>query len=133
MHHRVIILGNLGRDPELRYTPTGKAVCDFSVATNRNWTNADGTAESEVCWFRVTAWGKLAELFNQYLAKGEAVYVEGRLNPDNASGGPRTYTRQDGTCGASYEVTAETVRFLGRRTAESGGEAEGDAQDELPF
>jgi single-strand DNA-binding protein len=133
MHHKITLLGNLGREPELRYTPTGKAVCNLSVATNHNWSNTDGMAESETCWFRVTAWGKLAELANQYLARGEAVYIEGRLNPDDASGGPRTYTRNDGTCGASYEVVAETVRFLGKRTTESGGDGESGGQDELPF
>ena len=122
MYHKVTIIGNLGRDPEMRYTPDGTAVTDLSVATNRKWTNKDGTPGEETVWFRCTAWRKLAETVNQYLTKGRQVYVEGRLNPDSATGGPRTYTRSDGTPGAQYEVTVDTVRFL-------GGRGEGDVSD----
>jgi len=115
MYHKVIIVGNLGRDPEMRYTPDGTPVTDFSVATNRRWNRPDGTQGEETVWFRVTAWRKLAEICNQYLSKGRAVLVEGRLNPDPETGGPRVWTRSDGTPGASYEVTALTVKFLGGR------------------
>jgi single-strand DNA-binding protein len=115
MYQKIIIAGNLGRDPEMRYTPDGTPVTNFSVATNRKWNNPDGTQNEETVWFRVTAWRQLAELCNQYLTKGRQVLVEGRLNPDRETGGPRVYTRSDGTSGASYEVTALTVRFLGGR------------------
>ena len=122
MFQRVTIIGNLGRDPEMRYTPSGTAVTDFSVATNRKWTNKDGTPGEETVWFRCSAWGKTAETVNQYLTKGRQVYVEGRLKPDSATGGPRTYTRSDGTPGAQYEVTVDIVKFL-------GGRGEGDVSD----
>lgn len=122
MYHKVTIIGNLGRDPEMRYTPSGTAVTDFSVATNRKWTNKDGTPGEETVWFRCSAWGKTAETVNQYLTKGRQVYVEGRLNPDSASGGPRVFTRGDGTPGAQYEVTIERIQFL-------GGRGEGDVSD----
>ena len=122
MFQRVTIIGNLGRDPEMRYTPDGKPVTDFSVATSSKWTNKDGTPGEETVWFRCTAWGKLAENVNQYLTKGRQVYVEGRLKPDSATGGPRTYTRSDGTPGAQYEVTVNNIKFL-------GGRGEGDVSD----
>jgi single-strand DNA-binding protein len=81
MFHKVILVGNLGRDPEMRYTPGGQAVCTLSVATNRTWTR-DGEQQKETTWFRVTVWGKQAESVNQFLKKGRQVLVEGRLNPD---------------------------------------------------
>jgi len=115
MYHKVIIVGNLGRDPEMRYTPDGTAVTNFSVASNRRWSSQDGSQSEETTWFRVTAWRQLAELCNQYLTKGRQVLVEGRLTPDRESGGPRVWTANDGQPRASFEVTAITVRFLGGR------------------
>lgn len=115
MYHKVIVVGNLGRDPEMRYTPDGTPVATFSLATNRRWTNPDGSSGEETIWFRVTCWRRLAETVTEYLAKGRTVLVEGRLQPDRTTGGPRVYQRQDGTYGAAYEITAETVRFLGGR------------------
>ena len=115
MYHRIIIVGNLGRDPEMRYTPQGTPVTNFTVATNRTYTNANGEQVKETIWFRVSAWGKLAETCNQYLKRGMRVLVEGRLIPDLATGGPRIYTRQDGTVGAAFEVRAQVVRFLTSR------------------
>lgn len=132
--HTIIIVGNLGRDPEMRYTPTGQAVTSFSVASSRSYTNQNGEKVDETTWFRITAWGKLAETCNQYLHKGSKVLVEGRLVPDK-NGGPRIFTRQDGTSGASFEVTAATVRFLSARG--EGGEAmvesPGESEDDIPF
>lgn len=138
MYHTIIIVGNLGRDPEMRYTPSGQAVTNLNVATNRQYTASDGTSVKETIWFRVSAWGKQAETCNQYLRKGSKVLIEGRLVPDPATGGPRTYTRQDGTSGAAFEVSASTIRFLSSR-----GEAEGDmslgeaggasGEDDIPF
>jgi single-strand DNA-binding protein len=141
MYHKVIIVGHLGRDPEMRYTPGGQPVTNFSVATTRKWTNTDGSTGEETIWVRVTAWGKLAETCNQYLAKGRLVLVEGRLTPDKDTGGPRVYQRKDGTYGASYEVTAENVRFLGGRGEARPEEREPfldvepppTEEDEIPF
>ncbi len=115
MYHKIIVVGNLGRDPEIRYTPDGTPVATFSLATNRRWTNPDGSSGEETIWFRVTCWRRLAETVTEYLAKGRTVLVEGRLQPDRTTGSPRVYQRQDGTWGAAYEITAETVRFLGGR------------------
>ncbi|MGW8249146.1 MAG: single-stranded DNA-binding protein [Anaerolineales bacterium] len=138
MYHTIILVGNLGRDPEMRYTPSGQAVTNMNVATNRQYTASDGTQVKETTWFRVSAWGKQAEICNQYLRKGSKVLVEGRLVPDQATGGPRTYTRQDGTTGAAFEVNANTVRFLSSRGEVEGemsfGESGGDAgEDDIPF
>jgi single-strand DNA-binding protein len=138
MYHNIILVGNLGRDPEMRYTPSGQAVTNFNVATNRQYTNSDGEKVKETTWFRVSTWGKTAEITNQYLRKGSRVLVEGRLNPDLETGGPRIWTRQDGTSAASYEVTANTVRFLSSRAEDeaalSSGETQGIAEPEdIPF
>ncbi len=140
--HTIIIVGNVGRDPEMRYTPAGQAVTSFSVASNRRYTASNGEQINETIWFRVSAWGKQAEICNQYLKKGSKVLVEGRLTPDKSTGGPRIWQKQDGSSGASYEVTAQTVRFLtSRGEAESGGAAASDsgdmatapAEDDIPF
>ena len=135
MYQKIIIVGNLGRDPEMRYTPSGQPVTNLSVATNRKWTSADGTPGEETIWFRVTAWGKLGETCNQYLSKGRQVLVEGRLRPDPNTGGPRIWTRQDGTSGASFEITAFTVKFLGGRAegAAVSSEEEAIEEGEIPF
>ncbi len=135
--HTIIIVGNLGKEPEMRYTPSGQPVTSFSVASGRTYTNTAGEKVEETVWFRVTAWGKLAETCNQYLHKGRMVLVEGRLVPDK-NGGPRVFTRQDGTTGASFEVNASTVRFLSGRgesgTGEPMAESQGDGgNEEIPF
>ncbi len=141
MYHTLIIVGNVGKDPEMRYTPSGQAVTSFSVASNRQYTTGNGEQVKETIWFRVTTWGKQAEVCNQYVKKGMKVLVEGRLTPDKATGGPRVWTKQDGSAGASFEVTAATVRFLsGRGEGESGGPmsagmdvAEIPPEDDIPF
>ena len=137
MYHTIIIVGNLGRDPEMRYTPGGQAVTNFSVATNRQYTGSDGQQVKETIWFRVSTWGKSAETVNQYLKKGSKVLVEGRLVPDASTGGPRIWNRQDGTPAASFEVSANTVRFLSSRGEEEGpapaGGQEQASEDDIPF
>jgi single-strand DNA-binding protein len=140
MYHTIIIVGNLGRDPEMRYTPSGQAVTNFSVATNRQYTGSNGEPVKETIWFRVSTWGKSAETCNQYLRKGSKVLVEGRLVPDPATGGPRLWTRQDGTSAASFEVSASTVRFLSSRGEDDGGYATNEFsasgqvnEDDIPF
>ncbi len=123
MYHTIILVGNLGRDPEMRYTPSGQPVTNFNVATNRQYTDSNGQQVKETIWFRVSTWGKQAETCNQYLKKGSKVLVEGRLVPDPATGSPRIYKKQDGSSGSSFEISASTVRFLSSR-----GEAEGGYQ-----
>lgn len=144
--HTLILVGNLGRDPEMRYTPSGQAVTSFSVASSRQWTNAQGQLVKETVWFKVSVWGKMAETCNTYLKKGSKVLVEGRLNADPATGAPRIWTSKDGRTGASFEVTANTVRFLSSRGegGEGGmaggaggagdfGDLPGVEEDSIPF
>lgn len=114
MYQKLVIVGNLGQDPEMRYMPDGQAVTNFSLACNRRWNDrATGEQQEEVTWYRVSVWGRQAEAANQYLSKGRQVLIEGRLRPDPATGGPRLWTRNDGSIGASFEVVADRVQFLG--------------------
>ncbi|HPH95272.1 MAG TPA: single-stranded DNA-binding protein [Anaerolineaceae bacterium] len=115
MYHTLIIVGNLGKEPEMRYTPNGQAVTSFNVASNRQYTANNGQLVKETIWFRVSVWGKQAETCSQYLHKGSKVLIEGRLTPDPVTGGPKTYTKKDGGAGASYDVSASMVRFLSSR------------------
>ena len=134
MYHKVILVGNLGRDPEMRYSPSGQAVTNFSIATSEKWTDAQGQAQERTLWWRVSVWGRLAETCNQYLKKGRQVLVEGRMNGDPKSGGPRVFQRQDGTYGAAFEVTAFTVKFLGTRAdaAAAGSGFDGAEMETAP-
>jgi single-strand DNA-binding protein len=122
--NKTIITGNVGREPEMRYTPSGQAVTSFSVAVNKAYTNSAGEKVKQTLWFRVSAWGKLAEVCNQYVVKGMKVLVEGELLGDPNTGGPKTYTKQDGTVSASFELTAHAVEFLGGRNEEHAPEQE---------
>jgi single-strand DNA-binding protein len=141
MYQKIIVVGNLGGDPEMRYMSDGTAVTNFSLATNRSWTDSrTGQPTDETTWFRVSVWGRQAETTNQYLSKGRRVLVEGRLRPDPQTGGPKLWTGQDGSVRASFEITAESVRFLGgREEGGFGGDEEdmgGSAaqeEDEIPF
>jgi len=132
--HTIIIVGNLGRDPEMRYTPNGDPVTTLNVASNRQYSTSGGERVKETIWFRVTVWGKQAESANTYLSKGSSVLIEGRLQPDKETGNPRTYTRNDGSTGASFEVTAQTVRFLTPRgSSESSDNSQGFSDEDIPF
>ena len=122
---KLTIIGNLGQDPEMRYTPSGKAVTNFSVTSNRTWKGADGEKHEQTVWYRISAWNRLAEICNEFLAKGRQVYIEGELRPDE-NGGPRIWEGNDGTPRASFEVTARQVQFLGGR---NGGGAVPNAPD----
>ena len=141
MYQLLIIAGNLGKDPEMRYTPSGTPVTSLSVATNRKYTGSDGQVVKETTWFRVSVFGKSAETCAQYLKKGSAVLVEGRLTPDKQSGGPRVYQRPDGTMGATYEVFANNVRFLSSKGESGSGPVPSPSdedmivggEDEIPF
>ena len=113
-YQSITIVGNLGREPEMRYMPDGQAVTNLNIACNRKWTDkVSGEAREEVTWFRVSIWGRQAEAANQYLVKGRQVLVEGRLRPDPSTGCPTLFTRQDGSVGASFELVASRVQFLG--------------------
>lgn len=126
MYQRIIIIGNLGRNPEMRYSVEGKPVTNFSVATSREY-----NGEKETTWFRVSVFGKQAESCNQYLKKGSKVLVEGRLSPDKNTGAPKVFQKKDGSWGSSYEVTADTVRFLSSR--DEGAPSEQLTDEEVPF
>lgn len=115
----VILVGNLGRDPEMRYTPSGQPVTSFPVATNRQWKNSDGEIIKETVWFRISVWGRLAEICNQYLKKGSKVLIEGYLIADSATGGPRIWIGRDGRPHSSFEVGARRVEFLSDIAPES--------------
>lgn len=106
MYQQITLIGNLGSDPELRYTPTGTPVCSFRMAVKKEWQSADGEAREKVTWFRVTAWQKLAEVASQYLAKGRQVLVVGEMEEAQA------YISKSGELAATNAVTAQTIRFL---------------------
>ena len=132
MYQKIVIVGRLGKDPEMRFTPTGQAVTSFSVATDRQYTDQSGKLVKETIWFRISAWGKQAETCNTYLHKGQMVLVEGRLTVDAKTGGPRIWTAQDGTPRASYEITAGTVRFLSSKGEGGGGEGAPEEDVDTP-
>jgi len=133
--NKIMVIGNVGRDPEMRFTPNGKPVTNFSLATNRFYTASNGEQKKETEWFDVIAWGRQAESCNQVLTKGQRVYVEGRL-------GTRSWEGQDGQKRFKVEIHANLVIFLDRRAA--GAPAEGETPEfeesggaiepeELPF
>jgi len=130
MYQSTIVVGYLGRDPEMRYTPSGVPVTDFSVATTRRWTSQDGTPQEKTTWFRVTAWRKLAETCSQYLSKGRLVLVEGEIDAS-------AWTDQSGNPRATLELRARTVKFLGPRepaAPEAEEELAPEIQEEaIPF
>ena len=130
MYQKLIIIGNVGQNPEMRFMPDGSPVTTFSVATSRKFGD-----KNETTWFRVAVWNKQAESCNQYLSKGSKVLVEGRLKA-GADGNPTVYHKKDKSWAASFEITAENVRFL------SGGEGHSttdrdtggySADDDIPF
>jgi single-strand DNA-binding protein len=113
--NKVILVGNLGRDPELRYTPGGQPVANFSIATSESWNKKDGSGREERTeWHRIVAWGRTAELCAQYLAKGRTVYIEGRLQT-------REWENKEGQKQRTTEVIANTVQFIGGGGAGGGG------------
>jgi len=129
MYQRTIVVGHLGRDPEMRYTPDGTPVTTFNIATTRKWTNTEGQPQEKTTWFRVTTWRKQAETCNQFLTKGQLVLVEGDIDvsawSDKTTGEPR----------AMLELRAWRVRFLSAKgeKAEAPVEAAPEAEEEIPF
>lgn len=135
--NKVMIIGHLGRDPEMRYTPSGRPVTTFTVATSRSWNTVDGERHQETEWFNVVAWGNLAEICKQYLTKGQQVYVEGRLQT-------RHWEDKEGVKHSSVEIVSNEMMMLGDRrdsgnnekhAAEATEESEPTAadEDEFPF
>ena len=112
--NKIIVIGNLGRDPEMRYTPNGDAVTNFSVASSYRYNTAGGEQREETEWFNVSVFGRQAEACNQYLAKGRKVYVEGRLSS-------RTYQDRNGETRLSLDIRAQAVQFLGSSGGDGGG------------
>jgi single-strand DNA-binding protein len=133
MYLSLQILGNLGKDPEMRFTPSGQPITSFSVATSHEYKTASGEKVKETIWIRVSAWGKLAEICNQYLAKGSKVFVEGRLTGDKDTGGPRIWNASDGTPKTSFEMTAQTVKFLSPAANKPEQTGATDDFDDAPF
>ncbi|MFN2149104.1 MAG: single-stranded DNA-binding protein [Anaerolineales bacterium] len=125
--NKLMIIGHLGRDPEMRYTPSGRPVTTFSVATSRSWHSADGERHEETEWFNVVAWGNLAEICNQHLHKGQQVYVEGRLQT-------RRWEDTEGNKHFTTEVVAKEMIMLGdRRDTPSPMDDAAEDEEEMPF
>ena len=120
MYQQITLVGNLGGDPEMRQTPSGVPVTNFSVATSRSWTGEDGQRQEKTVWFRIAAWERLAETCSQYLAKGRRVLVVGELEE------PNVWTDDSGNARASLQVRARSVQFLSAR-AEGNATSEGQA------
>ena len=124
MFNKVSLIGYVGRDPESRFTKTGKQVTSFSVATDTSWGK-----EKKTVWFRVSVWGKLAEICDQYVTKGKLVYVEGTLSE------PRVYQSKSGDWRSSLDVTGNTVKFLSKsgEVASEAPKEESSLEEEIPF
>ena len=127
--NKVMIIGHLGRDPEMRYTPSGRPVTSFSVATSRSWNTSNGERHTETEWFNVVAWGSLAEICKQHLSKGQQVYLEGRLQT-------RRWEDGEGNRHSSTEIVANEMIILGDRREAQSEAMEPDVEeeeDEFPF
>jgi len=135
--NKVILVGNLGRDPEVRYTPSGTAVANFTLATTETWTDRDGEKQSHTEWHRIVAWRRLGEICGEYLSKGKQVYIEGRIRT-------REWEDQEGNKRRTTEIEAQTMQMLGSRAPDeplsdksSGAKPEkrssGPTEDDIPF
>jgi single-strand DNA-binding protein len=125
--NKVMIIGRLGRDPEMRYTPSGKPVTTFSVATHRSWNTSEGERRTETEWFNVVAWGSLAEICKEYLSKNRLVYIEGRLQT-------RRWDDAEGIKHTSVEIVANEMIMLDeRRENDQSPETDTSVEDEFPF
>jgi single-strand DNA-binding protein len=124
--NKVMIIGRLGRDPEMRYTPSGRPVTTFNVATSRSWNSSDGERHTETEWFNVVAWGSLAEICKQHLLKGQQVYIEGRLQT-------RVWEDNTGNKRSSTEIVANEMILLGDRKDNLASENDSDENEEEEF
>lgn len=136
--NKVILVGNLGTDPEIRYTPSGSAVANFSLATKDQWTGKDGQKEEKTEWHKIVAWGRLGEICGEYLKKGSQVYIEGRIQT-------RSWEDRDGNKRYTTEIHAFSMQMLGSASKKEGGEAKAPGEripveepinipeDDIPF
>ena len=125
--NKVMLIGRLGQDPEMRYTPSGRPLTKLQLAVNRSWTASDGKKKTETEWFNIVAWGKLAEICNQYLTKGQQVYIEGRIHT-------RRWKDDDGTQHASVEINAQEMIMLdGRQEDDSDTNNSSPSEEDYPF
>lgn len=134
--NKVMVIGHLGKDPEMRYTPSGRPVTTFTMAVSRSWNTADGERRTDTEWFNIVAWGNLAEICNQYLHKGQQVYIEGRLQT-------RRWEDKEGQKHTSVEVVANEMMMLGERRDNTNQSQESEQvesqaepiadEDEFPF
>lgn len=126
--NKVLLIGRLGQDPEMRYTPSGKPLTKFQIAVNRSWTSSENEKKTETEWFTVVSWGKLAEICNQYLTKGKQVYLEGRLHT-------RHWKDEEGANHSAVEVVAREMIMLGDPSDEDESDqmAQTPPEDEYPF
>jgi single-strand DNA-binding protein len=122
--NKVMIIGHLGRDPEMRYTPSGRPVTTFTVAVSRSWNTADGERRTETEWFNIVAWGNLAEICKQYLYKGQQIYIDGRLQT-------RRWEDKEGQKHTSVEVVANEMMMLGDRRDNSSQSQESEGADDV--
>ena len=120
--NKVILIGNLGQNPEIRYSPTGQAICNLNIATNEAWTDKNGQKQEKTEWHRVVVFGKLAELCSQYLSKGRQAYIEGKLQT-------RSWQDKEGQTRYTTEVVAQTIQFLGGAGAGAGAGRSAPSQD----
>ena len=127
MYAQLTIVGNVGQDPEMRYTPSGVPVCNFSVAVNRTWTNAAGEKQEQVTWFQVSAWRRLAEICAQYLTKGDRVLIVSESIDVNA------WMDRDGAARANIQVMPQSIRFLSPRLGDTAPDDTAAPDEENPF
>ena len=131
-YDQTTVCGSAAKDCEMRYSPNGQAVSSFSVPVDRSYKDKNsGELVKRTIWYRISAFGKLAEMCNERVRKGSAVLVVGEMTPDWTTGGPRIWKRQDGTEGASFEISANTVRFLSGKSDEAAQPDNGEEQ--IPF
>ena len=123
--NKVILVGNLGKDPELRYTPSGQAVATFSLATNRRWKDKEGQMQDQTDWHNIVTWGRQAEIAKEYLKKGSPIFIEGRIQY-------RAYNDRDGNKRNITEIVAQSLQMLGRKGAEAAPEVPEETEVETP-
>ena len=123
--NKVILVGNLGKDPELRYTPSGQAVATFSLATGRKWKDKEGQMQDQTDWHNIVTWGRQAEIAKEYLKKGSPIFIEGRIQY-------RTYNDRDGNKRYITEIVAQSLQMLGRKGAEAAPEVPEETEVETP-
>ena len=124
--NKVLLIGNLTRDPDLKYVPSGAAVANFGIAINRSYTNSDGEKTEDICFIDIVAWNRLAEVAGEYLSKGSPVFVEGRLQMDS-------WEQEDGQRRSKLKVVAQSIQFLGGGAKPEDDDNDDNPDDDIPF